>query len=62
MALLPWNLAVAALDTRLWSKQGSYHLQRKPIFMADNQRWTRRPPGSTWGDWDQMMSVVGLIC
>ena len=19
--------------------------------MADNQRWTRRPPGSTWGDW-----------
>jgi hypothetical protein len=19
--------------------------------MADNQRWTPRPPGSTWGDW-----------
>jgi hypothetical protein len=19
--------------------------------MADNQHWTRRPPGSTWGDW-----------
>ena len=19
--------------------------------MAHNQRWTRRPPGSTWGDW-----------
>jgi hypothetical protein len=19
--------------------------------MADNQCWTRRPPGSTWGDW-----------
>jgi kynurenine formamidase len=24
--------------------------RRKPI-MADHQRWTRRPPGSTWGDW-----------
>src|ERR1700759_4485839 len=23
---------------------------RTPI-MADNQRWPRRPPGSTWGDW-----------
>jgi hypothetical protein len=51
MARLPWSLPVAALDTRLRPKQVSVQSKRKPIIMADNQRWTHRPPGSTWGDW-----------
>src|SRR6202046_5343450 len=30
--------------------EAGFSQSRRKSIMADNLRWTRRPPGSTWGD------------
>src|SRR5436190_3842912 len=44
---------------------GQAHIdgQAGALKMADNPRWKRRPPGSTWGDWgaDDQLGRLNLL-